>query len=289
MSLPADTITPIRYPAALRTTEWRAANNGKLPRALLSTVGAMLLLVVAARAMRAMVAAAALDGVVLRCLGGGDSYRTLVQQEALFRARYATTPWVGWKQRSWWRGQWWYRRAGVATAAVPGTSNHGLGLAVDFDLTAPGDQVAWLIAHAHQFGYSGELVDEEWHWRYVAGDAVPAAVTAWENGQNDVNLNDPIELPALPGVKYAGKKEGEASTSDVKHVMASTLGYVLQTRELVRGDLARLKVELLAAIAADGDPAGVDPGQFADAIIARLGTTFADALATAVREKIIKD
>lgn len=52
-------------------------------------------------------------------------------------------------------------------AAVPGTSNHGWGIAVDARFR---EFVAWMHRHAHRFGWShdeGARVGEWWHWRYV--------------------------------------------------------------------------------------------------------------------------
>ena len=76
-------------------------------------------------------------------------------------------------------GTWW-RIPGTARAAVPGTSNHGWGLAVD---TALGDgptharsiapAIPWLVDNAERFGWSWESQDEPWHIHYWAGDEVP--------------------------------------------------------------------------------------------------------------------
>lgn len=56
-------------------------------------------------------------------------------------------------------------------AAVPGTSNHGWGVAVDIPFP---DAQAWLRRNAHRFGWSwdeGARVGEPWHWRYVGASA----------------------------------------------------------------------------------------------------------------------
>jgi LAS superfamily LD-carboxypeptidase LdcB len=62
------------------------------------------------------------------------------------------------------------------TAAVPGTSRHGSGHAVDFrddagELTFESAGYRWLVAHAHQFGFSHPdwaepqgRNPEPWHW-----------------------------------------------------------------------------------------------------------------------------
>lgn len=68
-----------------------------------------------------------------------------------------------------------------ATAAVPETSNHGWGLALDVR-SIPMVVVLWLCANAARFGFSAEIQSEPWHWRYFAGDTIPAAVIEYEEG-----------------------------------------------------------------------------------------------------------
>lgn len=105
-----------------------------------------------------------------------------------------------------WQGKSWKRRAGTAMAAVPGTSNHGLGLAIDFSeeydgnpLTAEGITVEltkWLIANAVRFGYSAEAQSEDWHWRYFTGDNLPQAVLEYESGHTPPPSYDE-DMPTL--------------------------------------------------------------------------------------------
>jgi nucleoid-associated protein YgaU len=97
-------------------------------------------------------------------------------------------------------------------AAVPGTSNHGLGLAADLALRNHAGQLvgvthfftAWLIANAARFGYSAEVQSEPWHWRYVAGDKIPQAVLDFEQGQSPAPAPQPAPAPA-PGDTYVVK------------------------------------------------------------------------------------
>lgn len=137
----------------------------------------------ASRAMQAMIATC---GFEVRATG---TYRTYDQQVSLFTARYQLQP-IPKRPIKSWQGKNWYQKPGVAMAAVPGTSNHGLGLAIDFAEERDGDIeaesisagfVAWLIKNAYTYGYSAEAQSEPWHWRYVAGDNIPAAVLNFEN------------------------------------------------------------------------------------------------------------
>jgi hypothetical protein len=109
------------------------------------------------------------------------TYRTYAQQVLLFTARYTTTPIAG-RPTKVWDGVTYWQKLNTAMAAVPGTSNHGLGLAIDFATNMENYNafVAWLIVNAATYGYSAEAQSESWHWRYVAGDNVPPAVLAFE-------------------------------------------------------------------------------------------------------------
>lgn len=62
--------------------------------------------------------------------------------------------------------------------AVPGTSNHNLGIAIDI-ANASGKRLEWLLKHAQSFGFSWEVQSEPWHLRYVTGDNVPTRVKEW--------------------------------------------------------------------------------------------------------------
>lgn len=170
--------------------------NGKIDQSLLIPcgVGSFKMVEPAARAMRAMVAAVSKLGIQVRTTG---TYRTYAQQEALFRSRYQLEPILGRPTKKW-RGRTWYQKPRTAMAAVPGTSNHGLGLAIDFAEERNGDRavesvsdrfVRWLVNNAANYGFSAELQSEPWHWRYVAGDQIPLAVLEFESRQQD---NPPV-------------------------------------------------------------------------------------------------
>jgi len=99
-----------------------------------------------------MVAAAASDGVRLAPEpddGIPSCYRDLAHQQ------YA------WDQ---------YKNHGGNVAAVPGTSNHGDGTAIDIAITSAVKN--WLDNNASRFGFSnaeGKANGENWHWDYVGG------------------------------------------------------------------------------------------------------------------------
>jgi hypothetical protein len=63
--------------------------------------------------------------------------------------------------------QRWFFAHRPPAAALPGTSNHGWGIAVD---VATRVAAAWILSHGHRFGWSwdeGRRVGEWWHFRYV--------------------------------------------------------------------------------------------------------------------------
>ena len=200
MALPVE---PVVRPAALAGQE-----NGRLADDVLTDIpgldgGPTVRLVgPAASAWRALSAAALEAGHVLKAVGPHDSYRPFATQERIFLARYTTQPLPGRPQKRF-RGQTFFQLPNTAAAAVPGTSNHGLGLAVDTGVEADGDPSAesidqatvdWLVANERNFGFSHELQSEPWHIRYFAGDALPEAVQAFERfghvQEDDMPLND---------------------------------------------------------------------------------------------------
>jgi peptidoglycan hydrolase-like protein with peptidoglycan-binding domain len=133
----------------------------------------------AASAMRAMVSAAARDGVQLAASG---TWRSLQQQIDLFKQRFDRTPRGGKSKR--WDGFNWFPIPpfAVDSAATPGTSNHGKGLAVDlsrgkWNVPLTDVELKWLAANGPRFGYFNTVKSEAHHWGYCLGDALPDGVT----------------------------------------------------------------------------------------------------------------
>ena len=152
-------------PAALKEVP-----NGKLPGKLLRPVkcgGQMY--VDAAEAFDRMYDLATLSGIKLRNVG---DYRSYEQQLALFKQRYSLedTGRVPKVTRQW-DGKTWLLRKGMSPSSTPGKSNHGLGLAIDLDVTTS-KVLDWLCTNAPAFGFylqSDDPADPEfeaWHWQY---------------------------------------------------------------------------------------------------------------------------
>lgn len=189
-------VYPVR--AISRPSVLNGQANGRIdPAILVRTAGQaggadVLLVEPAARAWRALCAAARAAGHVLKVSHEPNAYRPYDVQERIFRQRYQPGAHSPFGDYRWWNGVRWGRVTGAA-AAVPGTSNHGWGLAVDTGQETDGDigtepiggaALAWLVDNEERFGFSHELQSEPWHIRYFAGDHIPEAVLAFERGHH---------------------------------------------------------------------------------------------------------
>lgn len=153
--------------------------NGLIPDSVLvalSTVGRMP--AEAAASYERMRAAALRDGVNLRPTSSADAHRTRAQQERVFFERYVPHN-TGTGDRRVYNGRSYWRRPGVASAAVPGTSNHGNEDPAALDLTGlggfSGDGYRWLAKHGAEYGWENPdwarnpragATPEPWHWEY---------------------------------------------------------------------------------------------------------------------------
>jgi hypothetical protein len=126
------------------------------------------------------------------------AYRAYGVQVDLFRARYVTYR-TGIDPRVW-DGLTFWRRPGMVAAAVPGTSNHGLGVAVDAVVGDAGSIQYRELAHVGiPRGWSnaeGESIGEPWHWDYTPTNdhfagPVPAPIQ-----EDDMPLS-PADLDAV--------------------------------------------------------------------------------------------
>lgn len=107
-----------------------------------------------------------------------DSYRPRTVQETIFLDRYRpqATGSGPYGDVRYYNGRRYVRVKGAA-AAIPGTSNHGWGLAVDITDVGGFNSARYraLTATAREFGWSnaaGKTINEAWHWEYTyANDA----------------------------------------------------------------------------------------------------------------------
>jgi LAS superfamily LD-carboxypeptidase LdcB len=177
-------VLPVILPSGLKDV-----TNGRLPASKLETLHSYpkgKLYPAARLAFDALALEAYFAGHELKPTSPADCYRSYDRQESGFLQRYSQkntgrTPRV----TRIYQGRPWYLKPGVAPMATPGTSNHGLGLAVDV-ANASGDLLEWLLgpngfeSPAIRYGFSWEVANgpnaEPWHIRYVCGDNPPPAV-----------------------------------------------------------------------------------------------------------------
>lgn len=230
-----DYVVPVKMPADLKGVQ-----PGKLPEHLLRpAVGGGKLHWLAAAAWAAMVEKAKADGIELKPVSAGDTYRTFESQLTAFKQRYTKVP-NGNATRTFEGVKWYKKDPKLASLAAPGTSQHNSGLAVDVHTAAEPKRLKWLIDNVKTFGFSWEVVPEEpWHLRYVCGDDVPTAVKAYmdKNG---------IKAP-----------EGKVSVAEVASVVEKEDDGGLKLKLGDKGDKVKQMQELLIkkgfACTADGD------------------------------------
>jgi len=158
------------YKKLVVPTALQAVPNGKLAGKILRPVkcgGQMY--VEAAEAFDRMYDQAIQSGIKLRNVG---DYRSFDAQLGLFKQRYALED-LGRKPQvtRTYEGKTWYLKPGMAPCSTPGKSNHGLGLAIDLDVTTA-KVLDWLCANAPTYGFYLQSDDpsspefEAWHWQY---------------------------------------------------------------------------------------------------------------------------
>lgn len=167
---PVDAAAPSPIHPDNRPSTVPGATNGQFDASILLQVAPTCVAYYrAAPSLISMMAAARRDGIRLL---PADCYRDYAGQVAM---------------REMWCG-----RGACHMAAVPGTSNHGWGKAVDFgDMTFDSAAYHWLKAHAGEFGWNhpgvmepGGSVPEPWHWEWVGdgGRMFPGSSHGFGNG-----------------------------------------------------------------------------------------------------------
>lgn len=177
--------------------------NGKLTPCQLTSVffpgvGHLSLHPITARAWNAM--AIAVHAELKKTLSTTGTYRPYDAQVQVFQQRYTSTYVPGRNvltNKRVWNGKTFYLRRGMSPVAVPGTSNHGYGIAIDTawwvgagkpvtNITSDAAGWQWMQDNAVAFGFSWEGAHpgqpgwEPWHLRYVLGDKVSPRVTSVE-------------------------------------------------------------------------------------------------------------
>jgi|GEM_PF-4449443 len=129
--------------------------------------------------------------------GLNSAYRSIASQRALFLARY-TPQYFGrgrYSDARWYRGRRYVRTSGAGMVAIPGTSTHGNGLALDVSTRSSAH--AWLVKHGERFGWKRTIRSEPWHFEY--------------SGKRDTDAVQPIQQAVhvtVDGVWAGGTDKG---------------------------------------------------------------------------------
>ncbi|GGB25886.1 hypothetical protein GCM10011492_15040 [Flexivirga endophytica] len=109
----------------------------------------------------------------------GAALAALHRLQHAFHRRFGHFATIDLTYRSYAEQEYWYDKFGSPRAAVPGTSNHGYGLAIDFEegeepglysWGAPGNH--WLLTHQQAFGFHNPYAPtlqegEDYHFNFV--------------------------------------------------------------------------------------------------------------------------
>lgn len=253
------------------------------------------------------------DGVDLRPTSAADAHRTRPQQERLFFERYVPRN-TGTGDRRVYQGRSYWRLPGVASAAVPGTSNHGFEDPAALDLTGlggfSGEGYRWLAKHGVQYGWVNPdwarrpragATPEPWHWEYSrsrdqhrttgsggSAAARPTPPTSEEDTMSAAGEARIIEL--LEGITIDardGVREGRARDKKIDGVVIDARdsalgarrlpGITIDARDGVLGNRQILAevAGLRVAVAALASKAGLDPKAITAAVDAGVTSALA--------------
>src|SRR4029079_12224102 len=120
-----------------------------------------------------------------------------------FLQRYTTSN-TGRKSKVWNNRTYWLKR-GMAMAAVPGTSNHCWGCAVDAALGGYGNAaksvgepfLSWAVGNARRLGWSWEVQSEPWHLRLVSfssAESGEGSDTDDKSGESHTSAEPPLPI-----------------------------------------------------------------------------------------------
>ena len=210
--------------------ELQNVENGKLkPNQLAKVKCGGQMWIKAAQAFNALYDEAVKAGHKLQNIG---DYRPFEAQLSMFMSRYEDkktkrNPEITRK----YDGKTWYLKEGMSPSGTPGTSNHGLGLAIDLNMQ-DAKRYKWMCENAPKYGFylqGAPTKDgkpnpeyEAWHWQYCVGDAVPPAMSgapAPAGEVQEVPMRDKLDVGATgedvkrlqAALKKAGFYAGEAS------------------------------------------------------------------------------
>lgn len=145
-------------------------------------------------------------------------------QAGIFEDRYPHLSFAGVNDRRGpWKGKYWWRRPGTAAAAVPGTSQHGWGLALDLGSNVNNygtPENNWVRENAGRFGWwwptwaRKSPSYEPWHYEFVGTAGFP------------IGNPGSIGIPTTPGTP--GHIEEESMSAEDREVISGHINTVAQ-------------------------------------------------------------
>jgi hypothetical protein len=223
-------------------------SNGRIPDSALTTIpgGGRLLHEVARTWLAICADVEALHGWTPRPTGPLDAYRPYsgnhYAQLETFQRRY-TREYLAGRPTKTWNGVTYWLRRGMATAAVPGTSNHGWACAVDVTGLAGFGALRYrqFAAVASRYGWTnteGSRIGEPWHWVDVGTAHLVA------NGLYDLGA-----VPDVPSVTPPTPIEEPDLDANQAKQLAEAHQMAANTQAAV-GDLQEAVVELARSVLA---------------------------------------
>lgn len=219
----------MELPSALKNVE-----NGKLPNKILSKVDCGgVMYINAAKCFNLMYQDALAAGIKFKNIG---DYRDFEGQKRMFLDRYDDEP-TGRKPQvtRQYEGKIWYLKQGKSPSGTPGTSNHGLGLAIDLGAELKGKLVslsshpkaaAWICENGPKYGFFLQGNDpkspefELWHWQWVWADKIPADIEARLGGVTTPKVDPVAQTAPAATPKPARQKKAGTAKAAVKKVPA---------------------------------------------------------------------
>lgn len=135
----------------------------------------------------AMVAAAKNDGINIDVSGDDSAYRRLGSSTEGCSKGFSQ--WCAWQK---------FQAGTGSVAASPGTSNHGLGLTVDINLSRQGRSskvYKWLANNANKYGFYETVSTEPWHWDFKYNKvSINLSPTTTTSNTKDVSVSKSIVI-----------------------------------------------------------------------------------------------
>lgn len=245
-----------------------ALQNGQLDDVLLTSMpnqpGARLTIEAARSWGRLIAEVREVHGWTPTITSVADAYRSYEIQERIFLQRYTQTYNTGINysppRTKYWNGRVWYLRKGLATAATPGTSNHGLGVACDVTGLGGFTSLRYRefkpIANKHGWdNIEGTSIGEPWHWVYKPALDHVAKTVSTAGGGTILTPGGSLPNPLEPEdfMATVDQKEWEEVVQRIKNAesQTTTLLRLFDAEGILSAALARLDKGWAAE---DGDP-----------------------------------